>query len=469
MSLKNYHFYLISALLAFTAIIFIQTKVLPIFVIILVFLIMLYGEKFLISLSILLLVLATRTEFNEVRNYIVVISIIILIISFSFKYGSKFNAYPKIPREVILLLIIIGITLFISTSFSTNFQISLISSFRLLTFFLICYLIYALISDSSTLFLLIYILLTLGLLTSISIYYDFITQGFSFFLTSGVLARFTGVYDNPNFVGLITLISSCFIIALFFLDKFKSKKNKTILIFFLLNNILIFLIIASRAAIIGTLIGGAFIIYYLNRKLLFKLLLIFGGFILMLISIPAVQEFLTILIRFQDFSIREYLWASGLEMFMDNPITGVGPQMFEHNFYSYIPSSIISFFELRFDLSTKSPHPHNFFLQMASENGLLGIIMSFSLFSVFFYNSLIIMKNSKNKNREAYIINLALIGIGLGIFFRSFFEVSGIMSYGYISRDLPFWIVFIIQIYIYNTTGKKIIKNNLKSENTISS
>ena len=48
-----------------------------------------------------------------------------------------------------------------------------------------------------------------------------------------------------------------------------------------------------------------------------------------------------------------------------------------------------------------------------------------------------------------FIISTAITGIGIGMFFRAFIEVTGILSYGYLTLDLPFWLVFIILISIY--------------------
>jgi len=65
---------------------------------------------------------------------------------------------------------------------------------------------------------------------------------------------------------------------------------------------------------------------------------------------------------------------------------------------------------------------------------------------------------AKTKKEEVYIITLAFIAVGMGTLFRSFFEVSGIMSYGYISRDIPFWLIFISLIYLYKNIKTEKVK-----------
>jgi O-antigen ligase len=443
-------FYLYCFLLAIT-VAAIDPVIIPIIILIAVIVLaQVHSFNYFIITIILSYIVITRTEFESIRSSIVIISTILLSFSFFRRYGLNLKGYPKLPNEVISFLLLLFCTLFVSTVYSSSVITSLIAMVRLSIFLIICYFLYSFIQNKSTIYLYITGLLLIGLIISITIYYDFIKGGFSFFISEGILARFTGLYDNPNFVGLIILISTCLIIALLHIDKFKTRKRKVLLLSLLLNNIIIFLIVASRAAVIGTIVSCFFILFFLNKKLLIKFLFTLICTTLFLFLFPPIKDFIQILIRAQDFSIREYLWDSGYEMFKDNLLTGLGPQMFKEHFYTYIPSSIISFWEMRFDLSEKNPHPHNFFLLMASENGILGIILGISIFILFFYMSIKVIKFTKNADRELYIFSITFLAIGIAVLFRSFFEVSGIMSYGYISRDLPFWIIFIILIYLYN-------------------
>ena len=458
MNLKSINNYLFYIFLASASLIIIPYHFIIILIVTLFLLSTRYNRDFWILLSILSFTVITRTEFENLRGISVVITTLILLLLFIKQYGFKYSIYPELPKEIFFFLFLLLFTLIISVPNSSSFSLSLTAAIRLLVFFAICYLFYSFIADISIIYLYIKALLISGFIISVSIYYDFFLEGFNFFLSSGILARFTGIYDNPNFVGLITMISTFLTISLLHIEKFKSNLNKTILYGLLLNNLLIFLIIASRAAVIGSILGCTFILFFLNRKLLTKLYLISGGIILLFLSIPTVQNFLAVIIRFQDFSIRKYLWDAGYEIFKDNIFTGIGPSTFGQRFYSYIPSSIISFFKMRFDLSEKNPHPHNFFLLMASENGILGLIMSISIFILFFYMGIKVIKIEKTKKEEAYIITLAFIAVGMGTLFRSFFEVSGIMSYGYISRDIPFWLIFISLIYLYKNIKTEKVK-----------
>jgi O-antigen ligase len=297
------------------------------------------------------------------------------------------------------------------------------------------------------------VLLIAEVIIGLSILYDFMRGGFSFFLQNGILARFTGVYDNPNFVGLTTLITTCLIIALFFLEQFKSTKRKILLFLLLLNNVGILLITDSRAAIITVLISSFFMLYLLKKQILWKVFLSLVIIFLVLLSIPLVQDFLLILLRPREFSAREYLWNSGIEMFKNHFLFGVGPEQFPKFFYTYLSHHALILFERTEALTFgKIPSPHNYFLLMGAENGILGLITSVSIFILFFYLSYKTLTIFRNSNREFYVFSVSIMAIGIGTFLRAFFEISGIMYYGYISRDLPFWIVFLMLIFLYQKT-----------------
>jgi hypothetical protein len=59
------------------------------------------------------------------------------------------------------------------------------------------------------------------------------------------------------------------------------------------------------------------------------------------------------------------------------------------------------------------------------------------------------MRFSKRNNKHYFILSVAIFGIGIGFFVRSFVEVTGFLYYGYITTDLPFWLIFGILISIY--------------------
>jgi O-antigen ligase len=184
-------------------------------------------------------------------------------------------------------------------------------------------------------------------------------------------------------------------------------------------------------------------------KLFIRTFLIISLVILgLFFTIPAVEETINLYVRIDSINQREVFWESGSDVISDYPILGIGPGTFYQYFYSYAPSSLFDFFYLDIWRYGK-PSPHNLFLYYWSENGILGFILSISLFVLFFYFAANTIKLTKFKHKNNYIISIAITGIGIGFLFRAFFEVTGILYYGYITTDLPFWLLFGILIHFY--------------------
>ena len=412
--------------------------------------VLVFKEESLIIVILLLFTVFTSQAFESLRAFGLIIATLLLFYVYFKKYGIKISSIPSLPIGVMVFLFIFYFSIIISISFSDSIFLSFLAGLRVTAFFIICYMLYALIDSDKLSVLLLKTILLISFIINLSIYYDFITGGFSFFLSNGILARFTGVFDNPNFVGMMTMFSTLIALSFQQLPERLNFKNKYILNFIIFNNLFVFLILASRSSVIGTILGGIFILYHLNKIRLKVISLVSILIIIILFSITSIREFLLIVIRLDDFSIRDYLWSAGVEIFSDNFFTGIGPSLFGKEFYSYLPSSILSFFNLRFDMADKNPHPHNFFLLMSAENGFLGLIFSVLIFVIYFYFVFKIMAAYKISNQQYYTIAVALGGVGIGTLFRSIFEVSGILNYGYISRDLPFWILMIVLMYIHN-------------------
>lgn len=411
--------------------------------------IMLLKEQSIIIITVLFFTVFTSQTFESLRDLGLVIATILLFYIYFKKYGLKISSFPALPLEIMVFLVIFYISIIISVTFSDSISLSFFAGLRVTAFFIICYMLYALIDSDKVFVLFLKAILLISFIINLSIYYDFITEGFSFFLSNGILARFTGVSDNPNFVGMMTMFSTLLSIGfLQFPEKleFRTKNHLYIIIF---SNLFIFLILASRSSVIGSILGGIFILYYLNRNQLKIISLISISLIIVLFSISSIREFILVLIRLDDFSIRDYLWSTGIDIFNENVLTGIGPSLFGKEFYSYLPSSILAFYKIRVDIAHINPHPHNFFILMSAENGILGLVFSVLIFIIYFYFVFYIMTFTKNSNQLYYIISVALGGVGIGTLFRSFFEVSGVLNYGYISRDLPFWILMIVLMYIY--------------------
>lgn len=132
----------------------------------------------------------------------------------------------------------------------------------------------------------------------------------------------------------------------------------------------------------------------------------------------------------------------------NNFLFGTGAGTFEQMFYSQSSSSII--YLLKTSISgAGNPHPHNLFLFFWAENGILGVLAVISLFLVLLKISSRLVRNSFITRDFNQISVITFISVLFGLFIRAFFEVTGIITYGFITRDLPFWILIIIISFIH--------------------
>lgn len=399
-------------------------------------------SEYLFTFSIVLFLVITRSEFSNLRVVANISAIILLLISYM-KMRMKDNLQTKwVPTKITALIAFMLLGIILSILYNHIPGNSFLALLRTIFFFIILFILYQLIKDKKTLLAVILAIISAHFIISISVFYEFMMSGFNFFSPKGLLERFTGIMDNPNFVGLTAIISTSFLVMLLFIERL--KKYRTIWIALLLINFIVILLTDSRSAVISILLGVIFILYHLNRKVLVYTLVSGISIILILLIIPSVQDMLMIMLRPSEISARNYFWDSGIEMFKDHPIFGVGAERFPEYFFTYLSAYANTMFTQTgaFDPG-KIPSPHNYFLLMACENGIFGILSSALIFAAFFYYSIRNIIYTKKLDNELYIISVALTAIGIGVFFRAFFEVSGIMSYGYILQDLPFWLLFL--------------------------
>ncbi len=408
----------------------------------------LYRDDFILFATIISFLVVTGPEIESVRSIINAVAMLLLLFIFVRKFGFDFKSYPKVPVEVIYFLAVLFFSLLVSTLFSKDIPLGIISIARFGIFFLICYIFYSFIQNEKDIFKYFFAVLAVVLVLGGSILYELIKDGFSFLILGAHLLRYSGVYSNPNYVGLISAVSIPVMIALYFYEGFHETKKKLLLTFILILDIVVLLLSDSRSSLMSITISTAFVLFMLNRRLFYRtaagIVAVLGGLLL----IPSVQNILNLFLRLDRVSNRQYFWQTGIDIIKDHPFFGIGPDMFDKYFFTYMPSVVTSYYKAGV-WKVGKPHPHNFFLYFTAENGILGLAAAVSFFWLFFYIAYKAIKLTKNRNRNYHIIAVGLSSIGFGIFARSFYEVTGYLAYGFITRDLPFWLIFIMLIFIY--------------------
>jgi O-antigen ligase len=275
---------------------------------------------------------------------------------------------------------------------------------------------------------------------------DLYNLGFQDFIFRSLVSNKIKLYGTDLYTGsVIFFISATLLAAMLLMGNIRNKNFKTLLYFIFSINIIILILANSRGLIIAAFLGVSLLSLTFKRILFLKILISFVFvFIILFFSVQEFQDLINLYFR-TGTTHREIFWEAGLDMFKDYPFIGVGPHLFDKYFYNYAPSSVFAIQEWKIGSLT----PHNFFLFYAAENGILGLFTGISLFVLFFYFASRVIKFSKKCDKQYFVLSIAILGIGIGFFVRSFFEVTGFLYYGYITTDLPFWLIFGILISIY--------------------
>lgn len=416
------------------------------------------GFKLGIPLIIISLLTLTSEFFSEYRTYLTFIAFSYMLFIFIIKFGLNIEAYPKIPKQFIMFAGLLFATLFISTITSNYFYTSVIATIRTLIFFLLVYLFFSQLKNFQSVYLFIYSLIIVLILKGIPLFLDLYNVGIQFYFQRIFLSSFIELYSSMQYTGYtVFFITIIFILSMFFIKKFQTFKWKLFLSMLFVFNTLVLILANSRGGLLAAVAGILFLMFKLKKSLFTKILL-YGSLIslLIIIAIPSLSNILSIYLRLETVGERELYWKSGIMAVDDYTLFGSGPDTFDKIFFNYAPSTIMRNYRPESIVQGK-PHPHNFFLLYIAENGVLGGITSILFFVLLFFYCKETLNRTKNINRNYYILSVAITGIVLGIFIRSFIEVSGFLLYGYITRDLPFWLSIAILIYININVDKESI------------
>lgn len=115
--------------------------------------------------------------------------------------------------------------------------------------------------------------------------------------------------------------------------------------------------------------------------------------------------------KMEDISTMErfYRWIAGVYMLREAPVTGFGPGNFYNFYHSYTDRSFITYVS---DNPEKSG-THNYYLMVAVEQGLPGILIFIALLSVMLMRGEKIYHRSKNRARKKFVLSclMSLVSI----------------------------------------------------------
>ena len=304
----------------------------------------------------------------------------LLFLIYLFK-KKKFNYFNKKP--IIIFFIFCIYCILISLLFAKNTLFSLQSSLFYFRIGVFACLIWHLVELDKKILKYFYYAL-------IICFSALIVDGYiQFFFGTNIIglpksgSRISSFFGDELIMGSYLSRLSPFLFALFFLKKKKKLELNFIILFSFLLTGLIF-ISGERASFFFYSLSLIFIIIFIEKQKKFKIIIL----ALYLFSITVISlnfhEVRNRMIQSTVDSFSSSILPSGHEsliktsykMFLDKPIFGHGPKMFrvlckEEKYISKI--------------GTCENHPHNFYVQLLAETGIVGFSFLFSAFAYVLY------------------------------------------------------------------------------------
>lgn len=411
-----------------------------------------YGEKIFIFYTIFTFLTLTSGLDQKLRVFIQISNYLILFYLFFKNYGLDYKNYAK-PNKFLLFIVLGSLFLYLFATIFTSYKLFAFEQIiRTVQFYILMFLYFQLLYYYKDIYSYLVAFFVMGVFFSGLLVYQFVVNGFSILsLNDEYMVKLKDFYIPKNTMG--TFFSLVIIISLIYIYRTPKKiiKNLFFITIFLFGIGLI--ITNSRSSILALIIGMIFLFYYQNRKAIIKLIVSLLLFSLVFL-IPQVQDILSLYFRFESFSTgRDLIYASIWAILPYVWLTGAGPGATKYIMEKYSPFQInspeqmwLDNFYVKFDFG----HAHNFYLFCFCDLGILGFIFAIMLPYFFFRIGNKCIRYFRERDNELYLISLGISTVGLTYFVRGFLEWSGILSYGQISTDLPFWILLIIQSYIYD-------------------
>lgn len=420
------------------------------------FLFLLYiNYKPVVIITTFVALISFTSGFGESERLLVqILSISLLMYAFLKRYGFDWEKYPKLPMKIIYLVSAIIFTIIFSLLFTEYLSLGLQQLIRSLLFFIIIYLYYSQITDDQSVKYFIIALYVGALIYFSIISYEIVNADFDIIYLNQNLLLDNGLrFIHRNAIGGFFSICISIAIAFLFYPDFHKERRLALyasVIIFSLGLILT----NSRAAIFSLLFGIGFIFFNQNKKVFYKFILSLSVLAIILIVSP-LWEFANLYFRLERISTgRDYILETVYNILSSNPIVGFGPAATKLEMYNYLPymfGTPQEFFLTRLINQIEFGHAHNFYLFLYTDLGLPGLIVSLFIPFTFFKLSKVLNKNLERKKDNNYYLVLGLTASGIALFIRGLFEWAGIFSYGTITYDLPFWWIFILLIYLYQT------------------
>lgn len=397
-----------------------------------------------IIIPIFIIVVTSTSQIPEEYHHLISYGFSFFILGYwLFRHIRLDKHIVAMDRSVSFFMFAVVLLSLVSSVFSEYYSQSIFATFRQAFFFIIIYIIYDWLGSEIQIRKVFYAFVFIGLVMSIPVIIQFAQAGFSLFSSSGKYpVRLSGFFTGQT---ALAMNLSYVLPVTLSLAIYRSKsKSRLFLLFFVLIMMVALFFTFSRAEWISVAISTTILLYTtkLGKRIVFTL--IFLSVSIILLS-ETVQDVLRVLFRLEGgLTQRGILWKAAWDMFKDHPYLGTGPWTFKEYLFNYARvtpgtwlSSIIIF---------SKGGAHNFYLNSAAQLGVGGILMSFGVIALYFYKFKEALKVSKRSNLRYLLYPCG--AIIAGTFGRSFFQSNGIITSGWLSMDIYFWVIFIITLRI---------------------
>ena len=326
------------------------------------------------------------------------INILCLFIFFSLVINCFFNKYIFYnKKKYFFVLLVIIFILFLNTIFSNEQYISFLSSLGILRYYIV-FLSIIICFEHSEIFkknFFKFFLITL-LFVIIDTYIQFILKKdiFGYVINFSHGERLSGPFGEELVVG--SFISKVFFISILYLIT-KSKN----LYLHLLSFLSLVIVILSNERSASIMLFASLIIFYFSwlKGLKYKALSAIGiatvFFLLLFQNKNLNNHFIKIPIKYFSDNHHKAHFLTGFEIFNDNKFLGSGLNTFRYVCSKKKYEKI----KTKYAKSRCATHPHNIYIEVLSETGLVGVLFLISLnLYIFVYFLLKLVKNKLNNS-----------------------------------------------------------------------
>jgi len=277
----------------------------------------------------------------------------------------------------------------------------------------------------------------------------------------------SGGFANKNLLASILFLCLPF----FMIGCQAQKKLKWVSALALIFAILILLIIRTRAALLGTMIFFGIVLFFFLRnflkpKIWWASIFVLGLSIVIFLQVkleqtagqfqssPNInQQYFYRLIDTNTFKSRVLFWQNSLEMFREYPF-GVGLGNWQVYFPKYGLEKFHSFNMVN-GIDTLQ-RPHNDFLWVLNETGILGFITFLAIFLIIIYQSASLIKTAENQYQKRLFIYI--FSAIIGFMFIAFFD----FPMERIEHQVILLLLFAIVIHQYGVKNRNSFKLSIK-------